>query len=262
MTDTTNKTDEALASAQRYIKDMEDSLQQIADAIGFKMDGGKCADDLIAAVRHATKPQAEPAEDDVRELRKWLNEEPNRPIDRAALARVLAAQPQAEPVAYGCYCDLGPGEAPDGCVIDEGRPQDCVKSHRGGIKRKEDCPEWRPVVLAARPPVAQQGAAEAVKRWPFVETPGQFADRLGAAIEAFDGGLLPAVRNVLIENPPALAVTPVAVAAQPVAQGLTDDERNTIQGAINELPYAHPLIPRLTAMLSAHPAQAAEGDSK
>ena len=27
---------------------------------------------------------------DVRELHKWLNEEPNRPINRPALARVLA----------------------------------------------------------------------------------------------------------------------------------------------------------------------------
>lgn len=30
-------------------------------------------------------------DEDVRELRKWLNEEPNRPLDRAALARLLAA---------------------------------------------------------------------------------------------------------------------------------------------------------------------------
>lgn len=45
---------------------------------------------------YAAPPQA-PAEvdADVHELRKWLNEEPNRPLDRAALARVLAAhQPQ------------------------------------------------------------------------------------------------------------------------------------------------------------------------
>jgi hypothetical protein len=60
----------------------------------------------------------------------------------------------------------------------------------------------------------------------------------------------------------AALASPQPAAAQPVAQGLTDDERNTIQGAINELPYAHPLIPRLTAMLTAHPAQADEGDTK
>lgn len=38
----------------------------------------------------AAQPQADDA--DVRELSKWLNEEPNRPLDRAALARVLAAR--------------------------------------------------------------------------------------------------------------------------------------------------------------------------
>lgn len=27
---------------------------------------------------------------------------------------------------YGCNCDLEPGIKPDGCVLDEGRPQDCV----------------------------------------------------------------------------------------------------------------------------------------
>ena len=37
-------------------------------------------------------PSPQPAPDDVRELQKWLNEAPNRPIDRAALARVLASQ--------------------------------------------------------------------------------------------------------------------------------------------------------------------------
>lgn len=41
---------------------------------------------------------------DIRNLQKWLNEEQEAPIDRQALARVLAmaeqpAQPQQEPVA-------------------------------------------------------------------------------------------------------------------------------------------------------------------
>ena len=45
---------------------------------------------------------------------------------------------------------------------------------------------------------------EPVKRWPFVETPEQFSNRLFEAIREF-GQILPAVRNVLIENPPAAA---------------------------------------------------------
>lgn len=45
---------------------------------------------------------------------------------------------------YGCFCDLfamNPGTEPDGCVIDEGRPQDCIYAR--GIKRKEQCQEWK-----------------------------------------------------------------------------------------------------------------------
>ena len=37
-----------------------------------------------------TGPKPYNPESDVRELGKWLNEEPNRPLDRTALARVLA----------------------------------------------------------------------------------------------------------------------------------------------------------------------------
>lgn len=44
-------------------------------------------------------PEVEPMSaqltQDLHELRKWLNEEPNRPLDRIALARVLAAHEAA-----------------------------------------------------------------------------------------------------------------------------------------------------------------------
>lgn len=56
---------------------------------------------ICEASAKADAARPSPAEDaDVRELRKWLNEEPSRPIDRAALARVLAAQSQ--PTEQGC----------------------------------------------------------------------------------------------------------------------------------------------------------------
>lgn len=42
------------------------------------------------------------------------------------------------------------------------------------------------------------------KKWPFVETPGEFTDRLLVALKYFNGDMLAAVRNVLIENPPVL----------------------------------------------------------
>ncbi len=52
---------------------------------------------------------------------------------------------------------------------------------------------------------ASPAACEGQKRWPFVESPGEFADRLTTALRLFDGYVLGAVRNVLIENPPQLA---------------------------------------------------------
>lgn len=49
---------------------------------------------------------------------------------------------------------------------------------------------------------AQDAPGVTVKRWPFVESPGEFADRLTHALSMFGGYVLGAVRNVLIENPP------------------------------------------------------------
>ena len=51
------------------------------------------------------------------------------------------------------------------------------------------------------------------KPWPFVESPGEFTSRLHKAWAEF-GSLLPAVRHVLIEDPPTLAAQ---ADAQPVA---------------------------------------------
>jgi hypothetical protein len=52
-----------------------------------------------------------------------------------------------EPVPHGCHCDLEEGMEPDGCVLDEGRPQHC--SLAGSLLRagkdKTDCEYWRPI---------------------------------------------------------------------------------------------------------------------
>jgi len=54
---------------------------------------------------------------------------------------------EAGPVQYACHCDLEPGMQPDGCVLDEGKPQDCVYARvlteRGLCKT--DCQEWKPI---------------------------------------------------------------------------------------------------------------------
>lgn len=45
---------------------------------------------------------------------------------------------------HGCHCDLEDHQEPDGCVIDEGRPQDCIYAAEAG--RKERCEYWQIVV--------------------------------------------------------------------------------------------------------------------
>lgn len=50
------------------------------------------------------------------------------------------------------------------------------------------------------------------KRWPFVETPGEFAYRFGKAYTLFNGDIVACVRHTLIENPP-IIIAPIA--AQP-----------------------------------------------
>lgn len=45
---------------------------------------------------------------------------------------------------YGCHCDLEEGQAPDGCVLDDGSPQDCVYARKIGVKQQ--CEHWRPII--------------------------------------------------------------------------------------------------------------------
>jgi cytochrome c1 len=61
----------------------------------------------------------------------------------------------------------------------------------------------------SHPVSAPPSAPVGVKRWPFVESPGAFTERLAAAMQELP--LIGAVRHVLIENPPALAQQPAAV---------------------------------------------------
>jgi hypothetical protein len=53
------------------------------------------------------------------------------------------------PDKYGCHLDLDPGQAPDGCVFDEGRIDDCVCARmlaKHG-KGRDDCSYWAPLTL-------------------------------------------------------------------------------------------------------------------
>ena len=51
---------------------------------------------------------------------------------------------------YGCHCDLEEDMEPDGCVIDEGNPLDCVYARR--IETKEQCEYWRVIASDASIP--------------------------------------------------------------------------------------------------------------
>lgn len=49
---------------------------------------------------------------------------------------------------YGCHIDLADDETPDGCVLDEGRMEDCLHGTLGsGRERKSrwTCPYWKVV---------------------------------------------------------------------------------------------------------------------
>ena len=61
--------------------------------------------------------------------------------DAADAIRQLFETDGFETVKYGCHCDLEDSMEPDGCVIDEGRHQDCIYAKKG--MRKEQCEYWR-----------------------------------------------------------------------------------------------------------------------
>ena len=55
-------------------------------------------------------------------------------------------------VSHGCHVDLEEGQKPDACVLDEGRPQDCMYAGqlmRNG-KTKLHCEYWKPIALQFR----------------------------------------------------------------------------------------------------------------
>lgn len=53
---------------------------------------------------------------------------------------------------FACHCDLNPDEAPDSCVIDIGRIEDCslALQHRDTPNWKSHCEHWKPVQLISK----------------------------------------------------------------------------------------------------------------
>jgi len=65
----------------------------------------------------------------------------------AAMNALRAALEQPEQGPHGCHCDLEEGMEPDGCVLDEGRPEHCI--YAGSLLRegkdKTACEYWKPI---------------------------------------------------------------------------------------------------------------------
>ena len=53
----------------------------------------------------------------------------------------------AQPVPHGCHVDLDHGRKPDGCVLDDGRPENCIYAKRllREGKDKTACEYWQPI---------------------------------------------------------------------------------------------------------------------
>jgi hypothetical protein len=85
----------------------------------------------------------------------------------ALLAAAGKEAVKGEPVAYGCHVDLCDGDKPDGCVIDEGRPQDCVYASR--LNDKQSCSFWRPIMLLYTAPTAALENGDGRDAWISVD---------------------------------------------------------------------------------------------
>ena len=69
--------------------------------------------------------------------------EKGAPVSAAITLRAALAAP----IPHGCHVDLEEGMEPDGCVLDEGRPGNCIyarRLHREG-KDKTACEYWQPI---------------------------------------------------------------------------------------------------------------------
>lgn len=110
-----------------------------------------------------------------------------------------------------------------------------------------DCPS------RAASPQPQYTEAPAARQWPFAETPGEFANRMTKALREFDGDVLAACRNVLIEHPPTIAVQ--APAARDEALYVSRKEHVRI---LDKLSEAESRYMKAEAALAAAQAPAAQ----
>jgi len=110
--------DEATRLARNALLDKSDANSRVAQSNRDQADAQKKAGDAVCTIGTGMI-------DSIRDFIKKV--EDNRP--------------------YGCHCDLCDGDEPDECVIDTGRPDDCVEAMwlvREG-KTKLNCKYWKPI---------------------------------------------------------------------------------------------------------------------
>ena len=82
-------------------------------------------------------------------LEAWEDAAPSQwtTRDEKTITALRAALAQQEQGPHGCHCDLEEGMEPDGCVLDEGRPEHCI--YAGSLLRegkdKTACEYWKPI---------------------------------------------------------------------------------------------------------------------
>jgi len=64
---------------------------------------------------------------------------------KEVLKRMSASLENEADIKYGCHCDLEYDQKPDGCVLDEGKPYNCIYAC-DNIKTKWDCKYWKVIL--------------------------------------------------------------------------------------------------------------------
>ena len=116
---------ESIINAMRVLAELSEQAGKELDSL---VDQSGYEDTMVITARMAA-----------RETFCYLGEMLGMAADR------LEAKSNPE-VKYGCHCELEEGMHPDGCVIDDGRPQDCFYAQTK-YKRKEDCEHWQPIKI-------------------------------------------------------------------------------------------------------------------
>jgi hypothetical protein len=198
-------------------------------------------------------------------LTQWASEVEGaqRWFREAAARQVEASRQRPAAPKFGCHCDLANTVSgqPDECVFDNGDIEDCIYATelQRQKKGKTDCKYWQPIKFATpERPAAQAASAEP---WAWGTPGGDVSRSLKWCQErCWPGGEQP--------FPLYRATPPGERPAAPAQAAVTDEQRVTIQAAIDALMETdrdcdYPLIDKLNELLAqASPAQPSGVDAQ